>query len=91
MSLDDDLLIGEEGDDSDSLVSRVYRTLFGTEREAHVCPACETACEPTHTYDPQRAAFDGGASPAWVCPDCETHYVRERDDGPPAVDLYGRE
>jgi len=70
---------------------RTYLTPYGTEREAHVCPACQTGCEPTHTYDPDRAAFDGGASPAWVCPDCGSEYVRERDDGPPAVDLYGRE
>lgn len=69
---------------------RTYLTAYGTEREAHVCPACGTACEPTHTFDPDRAAFDGGRSPAWKCEDCGQEYVREAD-GPPTLDFYGRE
>jgi len=64
---------------------------LGVSREGFACPDCGAACEPTHTHDPQRAAFDGGASPAWYCEDCEQSFVRETDDGVHTMDLYGRE
>jgi ribosomal protein L37AE/L43A len=63
---------------------------LGVEREAHVCPDCQTACEPAQTYDHRRAAFDGGKSPSWKCPECQTHFVREVSDESHTLDLYGR-
>jgi len=82
-----DLLIGE----GDGAVASVMRTVLGVEREQHVCPECAEPCEPTHTHDPQRAAFDGGESPAWTCPECGRDYVREADDAAYTLDLYGRD
>lgn len=82
----EDLLIGE----GDGVVSRV-RSFLGVEREAFVCPDCSEACQQTVTYNPQTAAFDGGACPAWVCPKCAKTFVRESDDGDHAMDLYDRE
>jgi len=64
---------------------------LGVEREAHVCPDCQVACERSYAHDPARMAFDGGESPTWYCAECETHYVRERTEEAHAVDLYGRE
>ena len=66
-------------------------SFLGIEREAFVCPDCNTACKPSETYDVARAAFDGGASPSWECPDCGTHYRREVSDADHTMDLYGRE
>jgi len=63
---------------------------LGVEREAHVCPDCQTACEPSRTYDHRRAAFDSGESPSWYCSECDTHYVREVSDESHTLDLYGR-
>jgi len=83
-----DLLIGDDGD---GVVSRVYETLLGVKREAHVCPDCNTACEQATVHDPNRAAWDGGESPSWYCEECQTHYVRELDEQAHALDLYGRE
>jgi predicted RNA-binding Zn-ribbon protein involved in translation (DUF1610 family) len=87
-------------DDSDGWLSQAVETgrdaaetittALGLDVEAFVCPECGVACEPTTTYDPQRAAFDGGRSPAWACPECETEYVRETDEGVHTMDLYGR-
>jgi len=85
MALDKDLLIGE----GDGVVSAVT-SFLGVEREAHVCPACNVACEESTTHDPQRMAFDGGESPSWYCDSCDTHFVREARDGSHTMDLYGR-
>ena len=71
-------------------VVREVTTFLGVQREAFVCPTCNAACEETYTHDPQRAAFDGGESPAWKCGKCETHYVRERGDDVHTLDQYGR-
>jgi predicted RNA-binding Zn-ribbon protein involved in translation (DUF1610 family) len=69
---------------------RKTRAFLGVEREAFVCPDCSVACEETYTHDPQRAAFDGGASPAWECPECGGEWVREVSDESHTLDLYGR-
>ena len=71
-------------------VVREVTTFLGVQREAFVCPECSVPCDETFTHDPQRAAFDGGESPAWECPECDSHYVRERDDADHTMDLYGR-
>ena len=90
MSDDDNWLTAAVSNGIES-VSNAYRTVVGTEREQHVCPECAEPCEPTHTHDPQRAAFDGGESPAWTCPECGRDYVREADDAAYTLDLYGRD
>jgi len=84
----EDLLIGD--DDGEGVVSRVYDFL-GFQREAFVCPECSVACEPSHTYNPSTASFDGGACPSWYCDSCSSHYVREVSDEDHGMDLYGRE
>jgi predicted RNA-binding Zn-ribbon protein involved in translation (DUF1610 family) len=89
MSDDDGWL--SEAIETGAEAARTLLTPFGTEREVFTCPDCGTACDPTHTHDPQRAAFDGGASPAWACPECDGTFVRETDDGVHTMDLYGRE
>lgn len=72
-------------------VRSVRDTFLGIQRERFACPDCGVPCEPTHTHDPRRAAFDGGASPAWKCSECGSEYVREVDDDAHTADLYGRE
>jgi transposase-like protein len=89
MGLGKDILIGEG--DEDGVVSKIYYTFLGIEREAHVCPSCNVACEPTYTYDVDRAAFDGGESPAWKCPECGGEFVRETGEATYSLDLYGRD
>jgi transposase-like protein len=84
-----DLLIDDSGD-GEGVISRV-RSVLGIQKEAFACPECGSACEETHTYNPQTAAFDGGACPAWECPDCGRAFVREDEREAHAVDLYGRE
>ena len=76
--------------DGAEAAKRVTRSFLGVEREAFVCPECSVPCDETHTHDPQRAAFDGGESPAWYCDKCDSHFVRERDDADHTMDLYGR-
>jgi len=66
-------------------------SFLGVEREKHVCPECGVACEETYTHDPQRAAFDGGESPAWECSQCGRQFVREVSDESHSLDLYGRD
>lgn len=82
----EDLLIGE----GDGVVSAV-KSFLGVEREAFVCPDCHEPCQETFTYNPQTAAFDGGKSPAWQCPECAKTFVREVDDTSHTLDLYGRD
>jgi len=82
-----DLLIG----DGDEGVTTRIREFLGVQREAHVCPECNVACRESATHDPNRAAFDGGSSPSWECPECSTHFVREVSDESHGMDLYGRE
>jgi len=67
------------------------RTALGLTQTAHVCPDCGVACDPSHTYNAQTAAFDGGACPSWECPECSTHFVREVSDQDHGMDLYGRD
>lgn len=81
----EDLLIG-----AGESVERAFKTFLGIQREAFVCPECGVACDETHVHDPARAAFDGGASPAWACPECGRDYVREVSDESHTMDLYGR-
>lgn len=81
-----DLLIS---DDSEGVVSRVT-SFLGIQREAFVCPDCGVACEESTTYNPDTAGFDGGVCPCWVCPECQSEFVREADDGRYVLDLYGR-
>ena len=80
-----DLLIGE----GDGPVQS-FLTFLGNQKERFVCPKCNEACQESRTHDVQRMAFDGGSSPSWECPECETHYVREVDDESHTMDLYGR-
>ena len=82
----EDLLI-----DSGESVKRAFRTFLGVQREAFVCPECSTPCDETYTHDVQRAAFDGGKSPAWTCPECSRDFVRGTSDESHAMDLYGRD
>ena len=83
--------LSEAVDSGAEAAKRVTRSFLGVEREAFICPKCSVPCDETYTHDPQRAAFDGGESPAWECPECSAEYVRERDDGDHTMDLYGRE
>ena len=71
-------------------VRETTRSFLGVERERFVCPKCNEACTESRTHDVSRAAFDGGSSPSWECPECETHFVREADDESHTMDLYGR-
>ena len=82
----EDLLI-----DSGESVKRAFRTFLGVQREAFVCPECSVPCDKSYIHDPQRAAFDGGTSAAWTCPQCSTDFVRETGDESHAMDLYGRD
>jgi uncharacterized protein with PIN domain len=68
-----------------------YTDLFGVQREQYICEHCDQACHPTTTYNPNTAAFDGGASPCWSCPSCGRAYVRDADDSAVGMDLYGRD
>ncbi len=86
MGLDKDLLIGE----GEKAVS-AFKEFLGVRREKHVCEYCGVACEETYVHDPARAAFDGGSSPAWECPECDREFVREVSDESHALDLYGRD
>lgn len=90
MALDKDLLIGEGDGDGVVAAVREYTGFLGVERERHTCPDCGVACEEATTHDPTRAAFDGGESASWRCPECGTHYVREVGDDAHTMDLYGR-
>ena len=76
--------------DGAEVAKRVTRTFLGVQREAFVCPECSVPCDESYVHDPQRAAFDGGKSPAWTCPSCSTDFVRETGDESHAMDLYGR-
>ena len=69
---------------------REFTTFLGVEKERFVCPKCNEACRESRTHDVARAAFDGGSSPSWECPECQSHYVRELDDESHTTDLYGR-
>ena len=69
---------------------RKATSFLGVKRERFVCPKCNEACNESRTHDVARAAFDGGSSPSWECPECETHFVREVDDESHTLDLYGR-
>ena len=71
-------------------IRSVTDSFLGIERERHVCPDCDVACDATTTYNPRTAAFDGGESPAWACPSCGATFHREADDEAHAMDLYGR-
>lgn len=86
MALDKDILIGE----GDGVVSAV-KEFLGVEREKHVCPHCNVACEETFVFDVNQAAFDGGKSPAWECPECSAKFHRDVSDGSHTMDLYGRQ
>jgi hypothetical protein len=44
--------------------------------DPYECDDCNVYCDATETYNPQTAAFDGGACPAWECPHCGREYVR---------------
>lgn len=90
MGLGEDILIGGGDDDGGGVVRR-FKEFLGIQREAFVCPECGVACEETYVHDPARAAFDGGESPAWVCPECDGLYVREVSDESHTMDIYGRE
>jgi len=86
-----DALIGGDGEGGgNGVVSRIY-SFLGFEKEAFVCPHCEVPCEPSHTYDPDRAAFYDGDCPSWECPNCQTHFVREASDEDHTLDLYDRD
>ena len=81
----------ESAVDAGRRVAETFTTVLGIERERFVCPDCGTACNPTFAYDVNRAAFDGGESPAWVCPDCDRKFVREDGVDAHTLDPYGRE
>lgn len=69
---------------------REFASFLGVRQEKHVCPDCNEACEKATTYNPDTAAFDGGACPSWYCSECDSHFVREADDDSHTMDLYGR-
>jgi len=91
MSDDDGFDLREAVENGAQTVAETYRTVLGVKREQYVCEACNEPCEPAHTHDPDRAAFDGGESPSWYCGACDTHYVREVSDESYTMDLYGRD
>ncbi len=68
-----------------------YTDVFGVAREQYICEPCDVACHPTTTYNPNTAAFDGGASPCWSCPSCGRAYVRETTDETVRMDMYDRQ
>jgi len=81
-----DLLIDDDGD---GIVSKVTQFL-GIQQEAFTCDHCATACEKSHTYYRETAAFNEGEQPCWHCPDCGREYVREPDNDKHTLDLYGK-
>jgi len=91
MSDDDNFTVSDAWEKGVSAVNATFRTLLGVQREAFVCPECNEACEQATTYDPMRAAFDGGESPSWYCDECDTHFVRDDAAEPHALDMYDRE
>ena len=89
---DDDGFSLDQVSDAAQTVTRRFREFLGVEFEAHVCPDCGVACEPTETYDVHRAPEYGGKAPAWECPDCGRQWVREeREPEQLSGDMYGRE
>jgi ribosomal protein S27AE len=81
-----DVLIG-----AGESAARAFTSFLGVQRERYVCPECGVACEETTVFDPARAAFDQGESPAWHCGECGSNYVREVSDESYGLDLYGRD
>jgi uncharacterized protein with PIN domain len=68
-----------------------YTDAFGVEREQYVCEHCDEPCQATTTYNKHTAAFDGGASPCWSCPNCGRAYVRDTSTESIAMDMYDRD
>jgi uncharacterized protein with PIN domain len=70
---------------------RRYKDAFGVQHEQHICEHCDVACQASTTYNPNTAAFDGGASPCWACPECGRNYVRDASTDTVTMDLYDRD
>jgi len=82
--------IPQVADAAERAVART-REFLGVSFGAFTCPDCGQACEPSETYDVNRAAFHNGNSPTWYCGNCEKHFVRESNDVDTLTgDMYGR-
>jgi transposase-like protein len=79
----------EEALDQDS-VSGAVRTFLGIQYETKVCPDCGVECTETTVYDVHTAAFEGGETPAFKCPECSRAWYREDRQELHATDLYDR-
>jgi len=44
------------------------------------CPNCGSYCDETMAYSVDTAAFDGGATPAWECEQCDKRFYREESE-----------
>ena len=77
------------GDTTDAVRDRV-RSVLPWLPNPKRCEHCGAACEQTHAYDPQEAAFHpNGEAPAWECPECAAIYRRD-DDNPLTADMWDR-
>ena len=71
-------------------VRETTRSFLGVKRERFVCPKCNEACNESHTYDSQTAAFNQGQTPCWSCPNCDSKYHRDISDESHSMDIYQR-
>ena len=76
-------------DDAESVTQRL-KSFLGISYEGHTCPDCGVECTETTVYDVHTAAFEGGETPAFECPECSRAWYREDRGELHATDMYDR-